>query len=126
MRDKDKKNMKEVMKEDKRASLVAQWLRINLSMQGTQVWALIQEDPICRRATGHMHHSYWACTLEPVSHNYWACEPQLLKPTGLEPMLCNKRSHCSEKPTRCNKEQPMLNATRESPRAAMKTQHSQK
>jgi len=24
---------------------------------------------------------------------------QLLKPTGLEPMLCNKRSHSNEKPT---------------------------
>ena len=28
----------------------------------------------------------------------YACVPQLLKPECLEPMLCNKRSHCSEKP----------------------------
>ena len=28
----------------------------------------------------------------------WARVPQLLKPTGLEPMLCNKRGHRSEKP----------------------------
>ena len=43
-----------------RASLVAQWLRICLPMQGTRVRALVWEDPTCRRAAG------------PVSHNYWA------------------------------------------------------
>ena len=41
-----------------RASLVAQWLRICLPIQGTRVRALVWEDPTCRRATG------------PVSHNY--------------------------------------------------------
>ena len=40
------------------ASLVAQWLRICLPMQGTRVRALVWEDPTCRRAT------------RPVSHNY--------------------------------------------------------
>ena len=39
------------------ASLVAQWLRICLPMQGTRVRALVWEDPTCRGATG------------PVSHN---------------------------------------------------------
>ena len=29
---------------------------------------------------------------------------QLLKPACLEPLLCNKRSHCSEQPVHCNKE----------------------
>ena len=65
-------------------SLVARWSRIRLPMQGTQVQALIQEDPTCRRAT------------KPMCHNYWACVPQLLKPARLEPMLRNKRSHRSE------------------------------
>ena len=41
-----------------RASLVAQWLRICLPMQGTRVRALVWEDPTCRGAT------------KPVSHNY--------------------------------------------------------
>ena len=41
-----------------RASLVAQWLRICLLMQGTRVQALVWEDPTCRGAT------------RPVSHNY--------------------------------------------------------
>ena len=39
-------------------SLVAQWLRIHLPIQGTRVQALVREDPTCRRAT------------KPVSHNY--------------------------------------------------------
>ena len=40
-----------------RTSLVAQWLRIRLPMQGTLVRALVQEDPTCRRATKPMRHS---------------------------------------------------------------------
>ena len=32
------------------ASLVVQWLRICLPMQGTQVRALVWEDPTCRGA----------------------------------------------------------------------------
>ena len=40
------------------ASLVAQWLRICLLMQGTRVRALVWEDPTCHGAT------------RPVSHNY--------------------------------------------------------
>ena len=39
-------------------SLVAQWLRIRLSMQGTRVRALVWEDPTCRRATKSMRHNY--------------------------------------------------------------------
>ena len=39
-----------------------------------------------------------------------ACVPQLLKPSQLEAVLCNKRSHCNEKHT-----------TRESLCAVMKT-----
>ena len=85
-------------------SLVAQWLRICLLMQGTQVRALVREDPTCRGATKPMHHNYWACTLEPASHNYWACLPQLLKPARLEPVLCNERSDHSEKPAHHNEE----------------------
>ena len=59
-------------------SLVAQWLRIHLPMQGTWVRALVWEDPTCCRAAKPMHHSYRACALEP--------------------MLRNKRSHRNKKP----------------------------
>ena len=44
---------------DPGTSLVAQWLRIRLPMQGTQVRALVREDPTCRGATN-----------KPVRHNY--------------------------------------------------------
>ncbi|KAJ8782003.1 hypothetical protein J1605_010516 [Eschrichtius robustus] len=40
------------------ASLVAQWLRIRLPMQGTRVQALVQEDPTCCRAPKPVHHNY--------------------------------------------------------------------
>ena len=40
------------------ASLVAQWLRICLPMQGTWVRALVWEDPTCHGATKPMHHNY--------------------------------------------------------------------
>ena len=85
-------------------SLVAQWLRIHLPMQGTRVWTLGREDPTCRGATKPMRHNYWACTLEPVCHNYWACVTQLLKPAHLETLLHNKRSHRNEKPAHRNQE----------------------
>ena len=95
-------------------------------MQGTRVQALVREDTTRRGATKPIRHNYWACALESVSYNYWAHEPQLLKPTCLEPVLHNKRSHRNEKPVHRNEEKPPLTATRESPRAATKTQHSQK
>ena len=40
------------------ASLVAQWLRIRLPMQGTRVRALVREDPTCRGATKPVRHNY--------------------------------------------------------------------
>ena len=71
-------------------------------MQGMQVQALVREDPTCSGATKPVRHNYWA--LQPASHNYWAHVPQLLKPMRLEPVLCNKRSHCNEKLTHRNEE----------------------
>ena len=85
-------------------SLVGQWLRIHLPMQGAQVRALVREDPTCRGAAKPVRHNYWACALEPVSHHYWAHVPQLLKPVRQEPVLHNKRSHRNEKPMHRNKE----------------------
>ena len=41
-----------------RASLVAQWLRVCLPMQGTRVRALAREDPTCRGATKPVRHNY--------------------------------------------------------------------
>ena len=55
------------------ASLVAQWLRICLLMQGTRVRALVWENPTCRGATGPVSHNYWACASG-------ACAPQRDRP----------------------------------------------
>ena len=62
------------------------------------------------------------------SHVPWdneACAPQALTPASLEPSLCNKRSH-SNTSVRCEEEEPLLAAVRESPHAATKTPHSRK
>ena len=39
-------------------SLVTQWLRICLPVQGTRVQSLVQEDPSCCGATKPMRHNY--------------------------------------------------------------------
>ena len=87
------------------ASLVAQWLRICLLMQGTRLRALVWEGPTCRGAT------------RPVSHNYGACASGACAP---------KRGRDSERPVHRDEEWPPLATTRESPRTETKTQHSQK
>ena len=61
------------VKMDLWASLVAQWLRICLPMQGTRVRALVWEDPACRGATGPVSHNCWACASG-------ACAPQQERP----------------------------------------------
>ena len=71
-----------------RTSLVVQWLRIRLPVQGTRVRALVQEDPTCCRAT------------KPVHHNYWACVPLLLSPCATTTEACAPRARAlqQEKP----------------------------
>ena len=58
------------------ASLVVQWLRIYLAMQGTRVWSLVWEDPTCPGA------------MKPMSHNFWS-------PHALD--LCSTTSHHDER-----------------------------
>ena len=62
-----------IIKNSTGASLVAQWLRVCLLVQGTRVRALVWEDPTCRGATRPMSHNYWAC---PSG----ACAPQQERP----------------------------------------------
>ena len=45
-----------LQKHTSRASLVAQWLRVRLPMQGTRVCAPVREDPTCRGAAGPVSH----------------------------------------------------------------------
>ena len=69
---------------------------------GDTVRSLVQEDSTCHGAAKPMGHNYWSLSaLVPTSLNYWACElQQPTKPVRLESVLCNKRSHRSEKPVR--------------------------
>ena len=82
-------------------SLVVQWLRIHLPVQGTQVQSLVWEDPTagCAQPTEHM------------------CP----RARGL-----HKKSHSNEKPAHHQLEYSLFTTTRESLCAAMKTQHSRK
>ena len=127
-------------------SLVAQWLRICLPMQGTRVQALVQEDPTCHGAAKPMchnywacalepmNHNYWACALEPVSHNYWACAPQLLKPACsrarmpqlLSPCSATREATAMRSPRTATKSSPHSPQLEKSLHAAMSTQCTQK
>jgi len=67
-------------------------------MQRTQVRSLVQENPTCSGAT------------KPVRHSYWSLGSQA-------PMLCNKGSHHSEKPTHWTREDLPLAANWGKPHA---------
>ena len=72
------------------ASLVIQWLRICLPMQGTQVQSLIQEDPTCHRAAKPVHQNY--CALEPQSPCSVTREA-----TTMRSLLVAMKTQCSQK-----------------------------
>ena len=55
---------------------------IHLPVQETLVQSLVQEDSTCLRATKSIHHSCWACALEPGSCNYWNHEEVLSQSMG--------------------------------------------
>ena len=84
---------------------MAQWLRIRLPMQGTQVRALVWEDPTCLRATRPVRHNYWACALEPASHNYWS-------PRTWSLCTATKSSHHSPQLEKDRAQQRRPNATK--------------
>ena len=90
------------------ASLVAQWWRVGLPMQETQVRSVIWKDPTCCWAAKPVGHNYWGCALEPGSCNYWACAPQQEKPPQWEAHTPHLRrsphSPQSEKSMHCNKD----------------------
>ena len=91
-------------------SLMTQWVRICLPMQGTWVWSLIWEDPTCCRTTKPISHNHWACAYDPVSRNYWSpCAYSLCSGVREATAVISPRT-----------------ATRESPPRPTKTQHSQK
>ena len=86
---------------------MVQGLRIHLSMQRTQVQALVWEDSTCY---GQLN--LCASTAQPKH--------------ALELVLVNKRGHCNKNLGTAMKSNPLLAATRESPLTAVKTKYSQK
>ena len=107
-------------------SLVAQCIGICLPMQEARIRSLVWEDSTCHWTTKPVYRNYRVYALQPTSHNFWACAPQLLKPTWLEPVFCNKANHCNEKPARPTKNTPHSPQLEKVHTNAMKTQHSQK
>ena len=79
-------------------SLVVEWIGIHLPMQRIPVRPLIQEDSTVSQSTE-----------APEPQLLSLCSPagaqrKLLRPTHLEPVLRNKRSHHTEKPLHRNEE----------------------
>ena len=77
--------------------LVAQWIRIHLPRQETQVWSLIREDPTCRGASKPANHNYGVCSLEPGRHSF--CAPVLQSPWSTRE-ASRMRSPCSAEQSR--------------------------
>jgi len=103
-----------------RASLVVQWLRISLAMQGAPVGSLVWEDPTRHKAT------------KPEGCSYWLHALQLLKHAHPEQSLCSPTREAKRSPHTTRKSspshpipRPLLTTTRQSPTAATQTHHSQ-
>ena len=99
-------------------SLVVQWLRICLPIQGTWIPSLVRKGLTCHRATMPMHYNYRAWALQAVSHSFWGlpyrvCAPQQEKPPQWE--ACTPQQRIA-----------LLTLTTERGHAATKIQHRQK
>ena len=94
-------------------SLVAQWIRICLSMLGTWVQFLVWE-AFCGATK-------LVATTEPTGCKYWS-------PCTYSPCSATRRSHHDKKSMYCHREEtsPSLSATRDSPHLARETQHNHK
>ena len=67
-------------------SLVVQWVRIHLPVQGTRAYILVLEDYTCCRAMK-------VRAPQLLSLDSGVSKAQFLKPACLAPVLHNKRSH---------------------------------
>ena len=95
-------------------------------MQGTQVWSLVWEDSTWCGTTKPVSCSYKPVALQPRGCDNWAPMLQLPKSMHREPVLHGKRSHRDGKPVHCKEGWLPLAATTESPKAAVRTQGSQR
>ena len=99
-----------------KTSLVVQWLRIHLPIQGTQIQSLVQEDSTCHRATKPVYHNY---SHELTCHSYLSPRAQSLCSTTREATVIRS-------PSTRTREEPLFTATRKSLHTATKTQCSHK
>ena len=98
---------------DVSASLIMQWIRICLPMQGPWVQSLVREYSSCLGAAKPMCHNYWAHAA--------ATEARVTKP-----VLCKRRSQHREKTDRCKRSGAPARQTRESWHTVPKTRHNHK
>ena len=102
-------------------SLVTQWIRIRLPAQGTQVWSVVHEDPTrCEAAKPESHNSQ-ARPLKLLSLCPTTTEAWMPRARTLQEKLLQWEGLCTEM-----RSSSPLATTRESPRKARKTQHSQR
>ena len=89
-------------------SLLVQWLRICLPMQGIRVQFLVQDDSTCLGEAKPMYHNYWACehpracALQQEKAPQWeTCTPQLDRSSCLPQLARSPRAvtttQCSQK-----------------------------
>ena len=76
-------------------SLVTQWMRIQLPMQGTWVQSLVRGDSTCYRETKPMCHNYWACVLQLLKLLPATCALQREATAMRSRCTTTKSSHCS-------------------------------
>ena len=100
-------------------SLVVQWLRILLPVQGTRVQSLVWEDPTCHGATKPVRHNYWSPRAQVlVGRNYWARTPRALAPQQVKPPQreacapATKSSPCSPQLEKARAQQQRPNAAK--------------
>ena len=70
-----------------RTSLVVQWLRIHLPMQGTWVQSLVQEDSLCHGTAKPVNHNCWALLLRNKRNHHKTAR----RNWRAAPALCNQR-----------------------------------
>ena len=88
-------------------------------MKETWIRSLVQEDPTYHGSTKPLHHSYWACALEPGRRNYWS-------PHALDSPCSTEEATTMRSPCATTREEPLIFTTREKARVAMTNQHGQK
>ena len=87
-----------------KTSLVVQWIKIHLPMQGTQIWTLVPEDSTPHGATKSVSHNYWAhmpraCALQQERLLQWKAQALQWSPKRNMSYWLKKKSNFKTKYT---------------------------